>query len=99
MLKFFSCVCCIWSTPVMGTGPVELQGLKTSQFVCVAMKLSHTMIGTMTISPVVDQIPALSLRAGQRVLEDKHVSLNIPPGRVEIYGYLETRPATVEQNN
>ena len=105
MLQFFSCVCCIWSTPVMGlTGTVEEQGLKTSQFVCVAMKISQEMsmsIGTMMmrmISTVVDQILALSLRVGQRVLGDKHVSQNTPT-IVEIYRYPQRRPVTVEQSN
>ena len=74
--------------------------LKTRGFVCVAiMKLSHTMIGTMTISTAVDQILALPLRAVQRVPRDKHVSLDMNPGRVEIYEYPQTRRATVEQNN
>ena len=54
---------------------------------------------TMTISPVVDQIIALSRRAGQRVPGDKHVSPDIDPRCVEIYGYPQTRPATVDQNN
>ena len=44
----------------------------------MAMQVSQSMIGSMTISTVVDQILALLLREGQHVPEDKHVTCKKP---------------------